>query len=34
MKTMTKEEIEAVRAQNRRIEIHVLKDAYAQDAQQ
>ena len=29
MKSMSKEEIEAVRAQNRRIEVHVLKDAYA-----
>ena len=32
MKSMTKEQIEEIRAQNRRIEINVLKDAYKSEA--
>jgi len=33
MKSMTKEEIESIRAQNRRIDIHILKDAYKKEAE-
>lgn len=34
MKNMSKEEIESIRAQNRRIDVHILKDAYKTEAEE